>query len=373
MLSSVIQLRQHLCGRCTKGASRFLYRDLSDARHSIRAGGRSGAPAPRASQGGPPRMNIRHLAAFRAVTPAVASSRSAPRLPRIDSRKKRRCCVAFGSPGRLFDPCSAVGRCCATRSLLFPFRIVSRRSSSWLRAVVRSGVLRLRRAQRRSCGGGCARRRLLPRPGRVARMTGAHPLALKDRRSVFTSFPDFPGGPRSSPPMQALDDDSHRRRRTAGVVLNERGEPVLHWPDVIPDGWSVSRRITAMDAAGMLDSAAGVAGGCGAEPRGCFSGAAARHPASQASGRDRHRERLRRLRARGGFAVGETTIRECLNIADMAEKSGSVPWDAGVGDQGILAQAARAAADYLRGFSDSALRMMGAVACGVLERRRCGG
>ena len=78
---------------------------------------------------------------------------------------------------------------------------------------------------------------------------------------MITSFPDFPGGPRSSPPMQALDDDSHRRRRTAGVVLNERGEPVLHWPDVIPDGWSVSRRITAMDAAGVLDSAAGAAGG----------------------------------------------------------------------------------------------------------------
>ena len=54
---------------------------------------------------------------------------------------------------------------------------------------------------------------------------------------MITSFPD---GPRSSsPPMQAVDDVSHRRRRMGGVVLNERGEPVLHWPDVIPDGWSV--------------------------------------------------------------------------------------------------------------------------------------
>jgi len=55
----------------------------------------------------------------------------------------------------------------------------------------------------------------------------------------------------------------------------------------------------------------------------------------------------------------EVTIRECLNIADLAEKSGSVPWDAGTSDPGILAQAARSAADYLRGFSDRGLRMGG--------------
>ena len=47
----------------------------------------------------------------------------------------------------------------------------------------------------------------------------------------------------------------------------------------------------------------------------------------------------------------ETLIRECLNIADMAEK-GHIPWDAGVSDPGVLAQAARAAADYFRGFSE---------------------
>ena len=93
---------------------------------------------------------------------------------------------------------------------------------------------------------------------------------------MITSFPDFPGGPRSSSPMQTLDDDSHRRRRTAGIVLNERGEPVLHWPDVIPDGWSVSRRITAMDAAGMLDSAAGAAGGAAMNLEDVFRGVAAR-------------------------------------------------------------------------------------------------
>ncbi len=174
---------------------------------------------------------------------------------------------------------------------------------------------------------------------------------------MFTSFPDFPRS--SSPPVQAVDD-SHRRRRTAGIVLNERGEPVLHWPDVIPDGWSVSRRITAMDAAGMLDSAAGGSGRRSAVPRGCFSGAAEGSAARSATW---SRPTLRMpptLSARGqALRLCEVTIRECLNIADLAEKGGSVPWDAGVADPGLLAQAARAAADYLRGFSDSALRMMG--------------
>ena len=60
--------------------------------------------------------------------------------------------------------------------------------------------------------------------------------------------------------------------------------------------------------------------------------------------------------------LAETLVRELLGIADLAEKGAHVPWDAGVSDPGILAQAARAAADYLRGFSNSALRMMGPAA-----------
>ena len=81
--------------------------------------------------------------------------------------------------------------------------------------------------------------------------------------------------------------------------------------------------------------------------------------------RRRHQIEVDILSASDAFERGEAlrlaevTFRELLNIADLAEKGGSVPWDAGVSDPGILAPAARAAADYLRGFSDSALRMMG--------------
>ena len=176
---------------------------------------------------------------------------------------------------------------------------------------------------------------------------------------MFTSFPDFPGGPRSSsPPVQAIDDDSHRRRRTAGIVLNERGEPVLHWPDVIPDGWSVCRRITAMDAAGMLDSAAGAAGGAAMNLEDVF----------EALPRGLQRKRMQvevdisnaadAFQRGQALRLAETLIRECLNIADMADQ-GHIPWDAGVADQGVLAQAARSAADYLRGYMDVATRSMG--------------
>ena len=156
----------------------------------------------------------------------------------------------------------------------------------WSRAVVRSVVLRFagRKGGRRGCApcADCFRV-----PAVCARMVGAHLSRAEGSTSMFTSFPDFPGGPRSSPPMQALDD-SHRRRRTGGVVLNERGEPVLHWPDVIPDGWSVSRRITAMDAAGMLDSAAGAAGGAAMNLEDVFRGVAARPAAAPHPGRGRH-------------------------------------------------------------------------------------
>ena len=65
-------------------------------------------------------------------------------------------------------------------------------------------------------------------------------------------------------------------------------------------------------------------------------------------------------------------IRECLNIADMADE-GHIPWDAGVSDQGVLAQAARAAADYLRGYMDVAMRSMaGARPVDGPERVGCG-
>jgi len=76
---------------------------------------------------------------------------------------------------------------------------------------------------------------------------------------MITSFP----GPvaRSSPSAVVFDDDNPRRRRRGGIVLNEHGEEVPNPPDVIPSGWSVTTRIVAKDSAGMLASAAGVAGG----------------------------------------------------------------------------------------------------------------
>jgi hypothetical protein len=175
---------------------------------------------------------------------------------------------------------------------------------------------------------------------------------------VFTSFPD---GPRSSSPSAvAFDDVNPRRRRRGGIVLNEHGEVVPNPPDEIPSGWTVTTRIVAKDSAGMLDSAAGVvAGGAALSLADVFE--------ALPRGLQRRRFQVETdiVHASDAFERGaalrlcEVTIRECLNIADLAEKSGSVPWDPGVSDPGILAQAARAAADYLRGFSDSSLRMMG--------------
>ena len=81
------------------------------------------------------------------------------------------------------------------------------------------------------------------------------------------------------------------------------------------------------------------------------SGSACRSRSTSANAADAF-ERGQALR----FA--ETLIRECLNIADMADQ-GHIPWDAGVADQGLLAQAARSAADYLRGYMDVAMRSMG--------------
>ena len=171
---------------------------------------------------------------------------------------------------------------------------------------------------------------------------------------MFTSFPD---GPRSSsPPVQAVDD-SHRRRRMGSVVLNERGEEVLHWPDVIPDGWSISRRIVAMDGAGVIDSAAGAAGDAAMNLEDVFEAL------PRGIQRRRHMVEVDISNAADAFERGqalrlaETLIRECLNIADMADE-GHIPWDSGVADQGLLAQAARSAADYLRGYMDVAMRSM---------------
>jgi len=138
-----------------------------------------------------------------------------------------------------------------------------------------------------------------------------------------------------------------------GVLRNERGEVVDGWPDdkPLPHGWMVSRRLTA------LDSAAGAAGGAAMNLENVF----------EALPRGLQRKRIQidvdianasdAFERGAALRLAEVLVRECLNIADMADQ-GHIPWDAGVADQGVLAQAARSAADYLRGYMDVAQRAM---------------
>ena len=56
--------------------------------------------------------------------------------------------------------------------------------------------------------------------------------------------------------------------------------------------------------------------------------------------------------------LAETLIRECLNIADMADE-GHIPWDAGVRRSGCSGPGGAGAADYLRGYMNVAMRSMG--------------
>jgi hypothetical protein len=141
------------------------------------------------------------------------------------------------------------------------------------------------------------------------------------------------------------------------VLRNERGEVVDSWPDdkPVPHGWMISRRLTA------LDSAAGVvSGGAALSVEDVFE--------ALPRGLQRRRFQVETDLSRPGDAfersqalrLAEVLVRELLNIADLAEQGAHVPWDAGTSDPGVLARAARAAADYVRGFSDSALRMGGA-------------
>ena len=182
-----------------------------------------------------------------------------------------------------------------------------------------------------------------------ARMAGTHLHRAEGRPPCL---PRSLMRPRSSSPSAVFDGHPLPGR---GVLRDQNGNVVDDWPDdkPIPHGWMVSRRLTAMD------SAAGVLGGAALNLEDVFLAL------PRGIQRRRHQIEVDILSASDAFERGaalrlaEVTIRELLNIADLAEKGGSVPWDAGVSDPGILAPAARAAADYLRGFSDSALRMMG--------------
>ena len=54
----------------------------------------------------------------------------------------------------------------------------------------------------------------------------------------------------------------------------------------------------------------------------------------------------------------EVLCREIQNLGDLAA-AGHVPWDSGTPDAATLQAACKSARDYLAGYSDSALRMMG--------------
>ncbi len=166
-------------------------------------------------------------------------------------------------------------------------------------------------------------------------------------------FLAFPGPVARSSPSVA---DGYLRPGP-GVLRNDRGQVIDDWPDdkPIPHGWSISRRLTA------LDSAAGVvAGGAAMSTEEVFE------CLPRGLQRKRHQVETDLSRPSDPFERGqalrlaEVLVRECLNIADLAEQGAHIPWDSQTSDPGLLARAARAAADYVRGFSDSALRMGGA-------------
>ena len=168
---------------------------------------------------------------------------------------------------------------------------------------------------------------------------------------MITSFPSGPAS-RSLPSVA----DGYLRPGP-GVLKDQHGRVVDDWPygEPVPHGWSISRRLTA------LDSAAGVVSGGAAlsteEVFECLPRGLQRRRFQVETDLSRPGDAFERRQA---LRLAETLVRELLNIADIAEQGAHVPWDAGTSDPGVLARAARAAADYVRGFSDSALRMGGA-------------
>ena len=227
-------------------------------------------------------------------------------------------CVRFS--WSVFRPAPPSGGAAPRALSLSSFRIVSRQVFLLAAGGSALGVLRL--AERK---GGLAEApaQTASAPRSCARMTGAHPLALKDQRSVFTSFPD---GPRSSSPSAVVFDDSHRPGH--GVQrMNERGEIVAAWPDEpIPDGWSVSRRLTAMDGRGARQCGR-CAGGAAMNLEDVFEALPRGIQSRSASGRDGHRERLRRLRARGGVAVVRDDDPRAFEHRRPCREERNIPWD----------------------------------------------
>ena len=168
---------------------------------------------------------------------------------------------------------------------------------------------------------------------------------------MFTSFPG-PDAP-SSQPTQALDDVSPRRR-IGGVVLNEHGEVVPHWPDdrPLPDRWSISRRLVAMDADVTFAPSTGMDVESAFE---CLPRGLQRRRHMVETDLTNSNDHFTRAQA---MTLCEVLAREIQNVGDLAA-AGHVPWDSQTADAATLQAACKSARDYLAGFSDSARRMMG--------------
>jgi hypothetical protein len=167
---------------------------------------------------------------------------------------------------------------------------------------------------------------------------------------MITQFPSAPG-----PQASVLDS----LRPGPGVLLDENGTIVHDWPAgrEIPDGWRVSRRLTA------LDSAAGISDAAAAAPL-SIDESFALLPRRFTTGRWRLEGEL------SGESVGDdfTKVQSlnylrqlCSELEGIADASRPLPWDAN-SDYGpeIVRRAAKSASDYLRGWGRASLRNLAA-------------
>jgi hypothetical protein len=165
---------------------------------------------------------------------------------------------------------------------------------------------------------------------------------------MFTSFP----GPASRPSPSTIAFDGPRPG--PGILRDALGNIVDDRPDdqPIPHGWMISRRLTALDADVTFGPSTGMDVESAFEclPRGLQ--------------RRRHMVEVDLAHSSDNFTraqamrLCEVLVREIQSLGDLAA-AGHVPWDSGTPDAATLQAACKSARDYLAGYADSALRMMG--------------